>query len=154
MQKLNLKNGDVISGAVMAALGTYVVIQASIWPYYDVSGPGPGFFPLWYGLLMLALSLWLVVSAARRPPAETKPATTIGIGRALLVWIGFTVSLVLMAFLGFSIAFTLFTVFLVTYVLGRSLLAGLLTGVISAAIFHVLFWTILGVQLPTGLVGF
>jgi putative tricarboxylic transport membrane protein len=154
MQKLNIKNGDVVSGAVMAALGTYIVVQAVIWPYYDVSGPGPGFFPLWYGILMIGLSLSLVISAARRPKPETEPAGATGIGRAVVVWTGFTISLVLMAFLGFCISFTLFTMFIVSYVLGRPILTGLLTGAISAASFYVLFWVILGVQLPTGYVGF
>jgi putative tricarboxylic transport membrane protein len=154
MQKLNIKNGDVASGAVMAALGTYIVVQASIWPYYEVSGPGPGFFPLWYGVLMIGLSLWLIISAARKRKPETEPAATIGVGRAVIVWAGFTVSLALMAFLGFCIAFTLFTMFIVSYVLGRPILTGLLTGAISAAGFYVLFWLVLGVQLPTGYVGF
>lgn len=154
MQKLNLRNGDVISGAVLAALGTYIVIQASLWPYYEVNGPGPGFFPLWYGILMVALALWLVITAAQKPRVETESVATVGIGRALLVWAGFTISLVLMAFIGFCIAFTLFTMFIVSYVLGRSLLAGLLTGAISAAGFYALFWLVLGVQLPAGYVGF
>src|SRR5689334_15598374 len=154
MQKLNIKNGDVISGAVLAALGTYIVIQASIWPYYEVNGPGPGFFPIWYGILMVGLSLWLVITAAQKPRVEAEATSTVGIGRAVLVWAGFTVSLVLMAFLGFCIAFTLFTMFIVSYVLGRPILPGFLTGAISAATFYVLFWVVLGVQLPAGYVGF
>lgn len=154
MQKLNLRNGDVISGAVLAALGTYIVIQASIWPYYEVNGPGPGFFPLWYGVLMVALSLWLVITAAQKARVEAEPVNTIGLRRAVTVWVGFTISLVLMSFLGFCISFTLFTMFIVSYVLGRPILPGLLTGAIGAFSFWLLFWIVLGVQLPTGYVGF
>jgi Tripartite tricarboxylate transporter TctB family. len=160
MQKLNLRNGDVISGAVFAALGTYIVIQAAIWPYYEVNGPGPGFFPLWYGVIMVALALWLVITAAQKPraeaaaAAETEAESAVGLGRALLVWTGFTASLVLMAFLGFCISFTLFTMFIVSYVLGRPILNGFLTGALSAAGFYLLFWVVLGVQLPAGYVGF
>jgi len=154
MQKLNLKSGDVISGAVLAALGTYIVIQASLWPYYEVNGPGPGFFPIWYGILMVVLSLWLIITAAQKPPVDEVSWITLGVGRALMVWAGFTVSLVLMVFLGFCISFTLFTMFIVSYALGRPILNGFLTGAISAAGFYVLFWVIMGVQLPTGYVGF
>jgi putative tricarboxylic transport membrane protein len=154
MQKLNLKNGDVISGAVLAALGTYIIIQAVIWPYYDVNGPGPGFFPLWYGILMVTLSLWLVINAARKTAEETEPVFTVGVTRALLVWGGFAASLVLMGVIGFCISFTLLTMFIVSYALGRSLLTGFLTGAISAAAFYLVFWIVLGVQLPTGYVGF
>ena len=103
---------------------------------------------------MVGLSLWLIITATQKPRAEPESASTVGIGRALLVWVGFTVSLVAMAFLGFCIAFTLFTMFIVSYVLGRPILPGFLTGAISAAIFYVLFWVVLGVQLPAGYVGF
>jgi putative tricarboxylic transport membrane protein len=153
MQKLNFRNGDVISGAVLAALGTYIVVQAVIWPYYSVDGPGPGFFPLWYGILMMLLSLGLIVQAARKPAEEHYKFETAGIRRAMIVWAAFAVSLALMGPLGFAISFTLFTTFIVSYVLGRSILTGLLTGAISSAAFYVLFWEVLGVQLPFGYFG-
>jgi putative tricarboxylic transport membrane protein len=155
MQKYNLRNGDVVSGAILTALGTYIVIQASIWPYYEVNGPGPGFFPLWYGILMITLSLGLIVSTARKPKSEGgENIFTIGTRRALLVWLGLVVCLVAMVWLGFNIAFALFTVFIVTYVLGRPLLTGLITGILSAASFYILFAWVLGVQLPTSPWGF
>jgi putative tricarboxylic transport membrane protein len=153
MQNLNFRNGDVVSGAVLAALGTYVVIQGSIWPYYSADGPGPGFFPIWYGVLMIVLSLGLIVQAVRKTPEAHGKIATVGIRRAMTVWGAFAVSLALMGPLGFSISFTLFTMFIVSYVLGRPLLTGFLTGAISAAAFYVLFWMVLGVQLPFGYFG-
>ena len=60
-----LKKGDVISGAVLAALGVYIITQARAWDYYTLDGPGPGFFPFWYGVAMVVLSLLLVLNAAR-----------------------------------------------------------------------------------------
>ena len=154
MDRLNLRNGDVVSGAVLAALGTFIVIQARVWPYYTTDGPGPGFFPMWYGVLMVALSLWLVVTAARTPRAEAKKVEMAGIRRALLVWAAFAACLVAMGFLGFSISFALFTIFVVTTIFKRSMLAAVLTGVVSALAFYILFVQVLSVQLPKGLVGF
>jgi putative tricarboxylic transport membrane protein len=155
MQNLNLRNGDVISGAILIALGTYIVIQAAIWPYYEVNGPGPGFFPVWYGVLMILLSLGLIVSAARKPKVEGgEKIFTMGTWRALTVWLGLVICLVAMAWLGFNIAFALFTVFIVSYVLGRPLLTGVITGVLSSAGFYILFAWVLGVQLPTSPWGF
>ena len=155
MQKYNLRNGDVVSGAILMALGTYIVIQASIWPYYEVNGPGPGFFPLWYGILMIALSLGLIVSTARKPKAKGgENIFTIGTRHALIVWLGLVVCLVAMVWLGFNIAFALFTLFIVTYVLGRPLRTGIITGVLSSASFYILFAWVLGVQLPTSPWGF
>jgi putative tricarboxylic transport membrane protein len=154
MEKYNLRNGDVVAGTVLAALGTYIVIQASIWPYYSSDGPGPGFFPLWYGILMVGLSLGLIVSTARKPKAEAKKIDTLGLRRAMIVWAAFVVCIALMGYLGFSISFALFTIFVVLFAFRRSLLAAGLTGVLSAIAFYVLFAKILLVQLPTGEVGF
>ena len=154
MNKFNLRNGDVISGAILSALGTFIIIQSAIWPYYSPDGPGPGFFPMWYGLLMVALALWLMISAATKPKAEAGKVFTVNTRRALTVWLGLVVCLVAMAWIGFTTAFGLYTVFIGSYVLGRSLIAGVITAVASSAGFYIVFWEILGVQIPFGPWGF
>ena len=154
MHKFNLRNGDVVSGAVLAALGTYIVVQASIWPYYGFDGPGPGFFPMWYGILMISLALWLIISTALKPRPEQQKRDLVGTRRALIVWAAFAVALVLMGYLGFSISFALFTAFIVTYVFQRPLTTAVLTGAASSLAFYLVFYKALGVQLPTGFVGF
>src|ERR1700681_822164 len=64
-----VRNGDVLSGAVLAALGTYIFLQSRAYDYYTADGPGPGFFPTWYGVAMVVLSLALIVSRLRSPQA-------------------------------------------------------------------------------------
>ena len=49
-------NADLWSGLALAALGGYIIVQASGWEYLGSDGPGPGFFPLWYGIAMAALN--------------------------------------------------------------------------------------------------
>ena len=75
--------GEVISGAVLAALGVYIFVQSRAYDYYTPDGPGPGFFPLWYGVAMVVLSLALIVS--QRPQGRRRAAASTGaaIGRAL-----------------------------------------------------------------------
>ena len=34
--------------------GAYIIVTASRWEYLGQDGPGPGFFPLWYGIAMSA----------------------------------------------------------------------------------------------------
>ena len=89
MLRAFLKKGDVISGAVLAALGVYIITQARAWDYYTLDGPGPGFFPFWYGVAMVVLSLLLVLNAAR---ADTDGDSKVGVdwpatGRAMTVWL-------------------------------------------------------------------
>ena len=58
-----LRSGDFWSGLVLAALGTYIVVTAHAWDYITEEGPGAGFFPMWYGGAMIALSLALALGA-------------------------------------------------------------------------------------------
>jgi putative tricarboxylic transport membrane protein len=153
MAKAILRDGDVISGAVLAALGVYIVLQARNWDYIGLDGPGPGFFPIWYGVAMTALSLLLVVDAVRRrsePQAIDWRAT----GRALTTWAAFALSVALMGPLGFIVSFALLTFFIVTVIFRRSLLTAAVTAVASALAFHLMFPVALSVPLPTGVFGF
>src|SRR6266540_2799085 len=150
-----LKDGDVISGAVLAALGVYIVMQSLAWEYSGPDGPGPGFFPFWYGVAMVALSLLLIVSSVRKSGDENEgaidwPAT----GRALATWAAFALSIALMNWLGFIISFALLTFFIVAVIFRRSLLTAGITAAVSALAFHLVFPVALSVALPTGVFGF
>jgi putative tricarboxylic transport membrane protein len=149
-----LRNGDGISGAVLAALGVYIVMQARAWDYYTLDGPGPGFFPLWYGVAMVALSLLLVVNAARNGNGSTEAIDWRGTGRALATWLAFALSVVLMNFVGFLITFALLTFFIVAVIFRRPLATAGIVAVASALAFHLIFPVALSVSLPTGPFGF
>ena len=66
-----LRDGDVWSGAALAALGIYILVQASAWDYFSLDGPGPGFFPFWYGAAMTTLAFYLVFPVALNLPLPT-----------------------------------------------------------------------------------
>ena len=127
MQKYNLRNGDVVSGAFLAALGLYIVAQAYSWNYYNPDGPGPGFFPTWYGLLMIGLALALIIGTARKPKPQSHAKNWDGSKRALITWLAFAACIATMGVLGFRLSFTLFTFFLVAFVFQRTLVAAALT---------------------------
>jgi putative tricarboxylic transport membrane protein len=154
MQKFNLSNGDVVSGALLAALGLYIVTQASVWNYYTADGPGPGFFPIWYGLLMIGLALALIITTALKPKPQQPTKDWVGSSRALIVWLAFAACVAVMGVLGFRTSFTLFTFFIVIVIFQRSLFAAALTAVTTTAAFHLVFPVLLSVPLPVGWLGF
>lgn len=153
MVKDLVRNGEAISGAVLAALGAYIFLQSRAWDYYTADGPGPGFFPTWYGVAMVVLSLALIVSAVRKG-GDGRAIDWHATGRALGTWAAFAVAVALMGTLGFVVSFALLTFCIVTFVFRRSLLTAGITAVVAALAFHVVFPVILEVQLPTGLLGF
>ena len=55
MEEKSLKSADLWSGLVLAALGVFIIVEARQWEFMGPDGPGPGFFPLGYGIAMVAL---------------------------------------------------------------------------------------------------
>lgn len=147
--------GDVVSGALLAGLGLYIVLEARGWEYLDADGPGPGFFPLWYGVVMIALALLLVAtSLAPRATAEGAEVNWREVGRALATWAGLAACTGLLKLLGFLLAFGLFTFFVMAVMYRRPVLPALAAAVGCALGFYLLFPVALNVGLPRGIFGF
>ena len=148
------KSGDLWSGVALAALGLYIIIQAGQWEYLGPEGPGPGFFPLWYGVAMLALSALLIVSNMRRAYARGNAIDWTKLGRAFSTWFALAVSVALFKPLGFVISFALLTYFIVAVMYRRPLKTAALVALASAGGFYLVFDRALSVPLPVGVLGF
>src|SRR5262245_7907086 len=149
------KTGDIVSGAVLAGLGIYIISEARRWEYLGPDGPGPGFFPLWYGVSMVALAVLLVgVSLAKGAGEPGKPINWGEVGRALTAWAGLALCVGLLKVLGFLLAFGLFTFFLVSVMYRRSLTTALAVSIGTSLGFWLLFPVALNVALPVGRWGF
>ncbi len=154
MEEGTRKSGDLWSGIALAALGAYIVIQARQWEYLGPEGPGAGFFPLWYGIAILGLSVLLIVSNLRRGAARGNAIDWTRLGRALTTWLALAVSVALFKPLGFVISFALLTYFIVAVMYRRPLATAALVAVASAAGFYLVFDRALSVPLPVGVLGF
>ncbi|HZD21122.1 MAG TPA: tripartite tricarboxylate transporter TctB family protein [Burkholderiales bacterium] len=137
------RSPDCWSGLALAALGGYIVFAASGWDYLTPDGPGPGFFPRWYGVAILALSLVLVVVSGRSQVVDWR-----GTGRALATWAAFAASLALMKAVGFALGFAALTYFIVAIMYRRRPLLAAVTAAVLAGAFYLLFPFALGVALP------
>ena len=155
MDEKSQKTGDLWSGLALAALGVYIVVEARQWEYLAPDGPGAGFFPLWYGIAMIVLSLALVISSVMRARSSADAAVDWGRARrALAVWFALVVCVVLLKWLGFVLSYALFTFFVVAVMYRRPLKKAALIAVLCSAGFYLVFPTILGVMLPVGVFGF
>ncbi|MBX9810232.1 MAG: tripartite tricarboxylate transporter TctB family protein [Burkholderiales bacterium] len=156
MEESRFSRGDVISGVVLAALGLYIIAEARRWEYLGADGPGPGFFPLWYGVIMVVLALLLIGgNLLRRGAGKTaRPVDWQGTGRALLMWSAFAVSIALLKVLGFFLSFSLLTLFVVAVMYRRPLRQALVIAAGGALGFYLLFPLALNVSLPVGVLGF
>lgn len=154
MEGARFSSGDVVSGAVLAGLGAYIIIEARQWVYLGPDGPGPGFFPIWYGIAMVVLSLLLIAGNVRKSRTAARPINRHELGRALFTWVAFVGCVALLKVLGFMLSFGLLTLFVVAVMYRRPLRVALAVAVGSSVGFYLLFPLALNVSLPVGMFGF
>ena len=144
------RSGDFWSGIALAALGTYIVGQARSWAYMTEDGPGPGFFPMWYGSLMIALSLVLVVAAVMKRSPAANAVKWGEVRRALVCWVAFVVAVAIMPWAGFIASFALLTWFIIAVMARRPQRIALPLAIGGAILFYVIFDVGLDLTLPHG----
>ncbi len=156
MNRSPFARGDFLSGATLTGLGVYIILEARGWDYATPDGPGPGFFPLWYGIAMVILSIVLVASTLARPaPAgEDTGINWREVGNALMAWVALAGCIGLLKLLGFAVSFALLAIFVVAFIYRRPIKTALLVGCIGSLGFHLVFAQALNVNLPVGVLGF
>ena len=56
-----MKRAETVAATIFMLLGVFVIKSSTALIYMTDIGPGPGFFPLWLGILLIFLGLILVV---------------------------------------------------------------------------------------------
>ena len=138
--------GDFWSGLALGGLGAYIIAQAARWEYLGSDGPGPGFFPLWYGVAIAALSLALLISSLRRRQSEE--IEWAGAGRAFAAWAAFAVGVAALNAVGFFVSLGALTFFIVAVMYRRPLKVAAAAAAAIAVAFYVVFPRALGVARP------
>jgi len=146
-----MRQAERIVAAVSVLLGIGIVWQAWRMEYLTALGPGPGFFPLWLGIILTGLSSAWLVSAVWRATSEADrrffPAWH-GLRRILLVMAAIIVVGLAMEFIGFQLAMFAFVTFVLTALGWRGWgLTTVLSVALSFGIYHA-FTRWLDVTLP------
>lgn len=143
---MKARSADFWSGLALGGLGAYIIVVAASWEYMGQDGPGPGFFPLWYGIVMAVLSLMLMVSSL-----ASKSGSVIdwsGASSAFATWGAFVLMVATLKAAGFVIGFGALTFFIVLVMYRKPLKVAAFTAIGLAAAFYLVFPLALGVQLP------
>lgn len=151
-----IDKSELAGAGVLAALGAFVAWQAWDWPYLTPDGPGPGFFPLWIGAILVVLSL-VLAGRELRTAVRGRPFETVawdGAGSVLSGWAALVVSIALLEPAGFVASFALLALFLVRVTFRRPLKQAVAVALGSAVAFWIVFAGLLQVRLPAGPWGF
>ncbi|NWF91699.1 MAG: tripartite tricarboxylate transporter TctB family protein [Syntrophaceae bacterium] len=147
-----MRMADLIGGVVVLLLGLAVVFFSSQLPYYSEYGPGPGFLPLWVGVVIVGCAMFVLVNVLRKHEkigVFFKARTKLGLRVLAMIFITF----LLLPLLGFSIGLGLF-VGITMRIMGRHHWASCgLTSVVTAICIHLIFISWLTIPLPQGLIG-
>lgn len=149
-----MRVANLVLGLAVAAVGVVALAGAADLDMFgDHRVPGPGFLPillagalLLLGLLLAALTLvrWRV-----RPAGEEDRAFEArGLVRAGRVWIGFLVSIPLMALIGFVPAMVILVAYLIFAVERITGVRPVLAAILIPAAIYAIFAFLLGVDLP------
>jgi hypothetical protein len=147
-----MRLADLIGGAAVLFLGLAVVFFSSQMEYYSEFGPGPGFLPLWVGVVFIGCAIFVIINILRkRDKIGTffKPRTKLGLHVLVIIFITF----LLLPYLGFSIGLGLFVGITMRIMGKHRWLSCSLTAVMTAICIHLIFISWLTIPLPQGLIG-
>jgi len=136
------------TAVALLVLGMLTVWQGLGHSYYGRFGPGPGFFPVWVGALLMFMSAALLVSSFRESQAEMFLPSPDSLKRLLLLGGACATLVPALGLLGFRVSMFVFALFL-PQVLGRrpwvqSLAMAVAAGFLVAWVFE----SFLNVRLP------
>jgi hypothetical protein len=145
---IGIRWGGLWAAGVLAATGLLFVWQASMLDLGHVGLPGPGFFPMLLGALLVAFSI--VIGVDRwRTSAESEPVA-LGHPHVLIVFVALLVVPLLFEQLGAYLTLGLFSLSLLVFMAGLSLLLAGVWTILGLAACWYLFEVLLGLRLPMG----
>lgn len=147
---------DVGLGAILVALGIFVLLQSLQLDFYLEGIPGPGFFPtLVAGTLAITGGLLCLsgLFGHKDTSKDFDPPTRSQAKRSLGIWIALVGSVLLVPIAGFVIAMLALVGILIFGLEGKRDLRGLVAVIAIPGLVYLLFVMLLQVQLPTGMFG-
>ena len=147
-----MKIADLVGGLAVLLLGIAIVFFSYQLPYESEYGPGPGFLPLWLGIVLIGSAVFVLLNILRKHvKADTflKPGTKQSAMMFILIFISF----LLLPLLGFAVGLAFFSGLTMRVMGKHSWMACGLTAVGVAIGIHFVFGQWLNIPLPAGVVG-
>lgn len=164
--------GSLAGATGILGIGIAAVIGSLDLGYWK-AGPGPGFFPLWLGVLLAGLAaIWIgqflrpvTVTATAESNSDTEIESTSDESRpeeeqtsggrqTLMIFLGLVALVLLLDPLGYQLAMTLFVLYAMLVVSRCKPILSVVVAVIAGFGVYALFANVLQVYLPTATLGF
>ena len=148
-----MKRGWQVATVALLVLFAFFAYEALQLSLRDAIGPGPGFFPFWLAVLggILGAILLVQLKLGRAALAGELTFEREGTRNVVLMLGGLIVATVLLEPLGFSLSMLLLIVFLLVALRARSRLAIAIMALAGSFGVYYLFYDLLKVPLPGGI---
>jgi hypothetical protein len=142
--------GELVLAAFFVALGLLWVGAAIRMPLWEGFAPQSGFMPLWYGVILIGLTVAVVVNLFLQKEDAKKEEP---IGKPLIVLAVFAAGIAGLEPMGFGPAVFLMLLFMFALVERLPIIASVLAAAGTTAVLFLIFRTWLNVGLPVGPLG-
>ncbi|TQM11866.1 tripartite tricarboxylate transporter TctB family protein [Pseudonocardia kunmingensis] len=140
---------ELVAAAVVLVLGLGAFAGSLALGYWN-RGPGPGFFPLWLGVLLALLAvIWAVQAARGRNIHAAEPVPPGGRLAVTLVLAALLAAILLLDVVGYQLAITALVLFLLLVVGRRRWLESVVVALVGGFGIYAVFANVLQVYLPT-----
>jgi putative tricarboxylic transport membrane protein len=140
-------------------LGVSVSLSSYRLKLGSLSEPGPGLMPFLLGILLSIFSLSLLLRSLKKHPTGSKdsrgesPWAGVDFKKVVLIFMALVCYAFLLESIGFVLVTFLLLLLLFKIVEPRKWVPALVASTLIAAVAYLLFVTILGVDLPSGVLG-
>ena len=142
--------GELVLAAFFVALGLLWVGAAIRMPLWEGFAPQSGFMPLWYGVILIGLTVAGVVNLFLQKEDAKKEEP---IGKPLIVLVVFAAGIAGLEPMGFGPAVFLMLLFMFALVERLPIISSVLAAAGTTAVLFLIFRTWLNVGLPVGPLG-
>ena len=151
-----MKRNDLIGGFFFLGAGIFFAVYSRSVDIGTMEEPGPGFLPLWAGVLLALMSAALLGKAFFKKfgQGEAFFPESDSWRRVGMVVASLIVYNLLLKQLGFILVTFLFVAFLVRFIFPKTWLKTVVTAALSTAGAQLVFVTLLEIQFPKGPLGF
>jgi hypothetical protein len=141
--------GELVLAAFFAALGLLWVGAAIRMPFWEGFAPQSGFMPLWYGVVLVGLTVAVVINLFRQGEGKAEDP----IGKPILVLAVFAAGIAGLEPMGFGPAVFLMLLFMFVFIERLTIVSSVLVAAGTTAVLFLIFRTWLKVGLPVGPLG-
>jgi putative tricarboxylic transport membrane protein len=152
----SMKRGWQAASVALAATFAYFAFESFQLSLRDALGPGPGFFPFWLGIFGVVLAVILLAQLRLKRPDLGTDALVFdraGVRGAALVLAGLTVATALLDVVGFRVSMLLLIPYLLVLLGVRNWVAIGICAVAGSFGVYYVFFDVLKVALPEGVLG-